>query len=266
MELSCVILCWNSKRHIGACLDSLLAALPAALSPYEIFIVDNGSTDGSQQIVAQYQADHPDIVKPIFLKTNTGTTYSRNLALKQAQGRYVAILDSDIVVAPGTFQPLIELLSSSLETAMVVPRLVYASGNFQKSIDTFPTLCSKAYRYLFLKRLEQKAECEDGRSRPVDYAISAFWLLRRETLERVGLLDENIFYAPEDVDYCLRIWRAGLRIVYAPQVTVIHDAQEISRGFKINRAVLAHVSGLFYFFKKHGYWLKRPRFIDETTR
>ena len=69
----------------------------------------------------------------------------------------------------------------------------------------------------------------------VDYAISAFWVIRRNAFERVGLFDEKIFYSPEDVDYCIRMWSAGYKITYVPKAEVVHDAQELSRGFKLSK-------------------------------
>jgi GT2 family glycosyltransferase len=81
-------------------------------------------------------------------------------------------------------------------------------------------------------------------------------------LEKVGFLDEKIFYSPEDVDYCLRIWQAGFKIHYLPTVSVIHNTQEISRGYKLNRAKLSHIAGLFYLFYKHGYLFRRPVFLE----
>ena len=86
----------------------------------------------------------------------------------------------------------------------------------------------------------------------VDYAISAFWLFRGDLIEKVGVLDENIFYSPEDVDYCIRIKKQGYRIVYDPSVHIVHDAQEISRK-KLNKFFFSHLKGLFYLFKKHHY-------------
>jgi GT2 family glycosyltransferase len=85
-------------------------------------------------------------------------------------------------------------------------------------------------------------------------------MLPRTTIERVGLLDENFFYSPEDVDYCLRVWMAGLSILYNPHVTAIHHTQELSRKFTINSAFLSHVNGLFYYFRKHRYLFKKPVF------
>jgi GT2 family glycosyltransferase len=262
MTLSIVILTWNSSRHIEDCLNSLLSTIGEPLKPFEIFVVDNGSTDRTRAILSRYQTDFPEVIKPIFLDANTGTTYSRNLALRKAAGSYIAILDSDVIIPGDIFTPLVAFLDGSSRTGMVVPRLLYGNGAYQKSTDNFPTLPSKARRYLFLKGMEKRELQPAQVPQCVDYAISAFWLLKKEVVAQVGLLDEKIFYAPEDVDYCLRVWRKGYRIVYLPDVEVIHNAQEISRGFRINRAFIAHLTGLLYFFRKHGYWLKKPCFVD----
>jgi len=262
MKLSVIILCWNSERHIGNCLTSLLDSIGNELEPYEIFIIDNGSQDQSREIIENFRSENPEIIKPILLAANTGTTYSRNLALKRATGDFIAILDSDVIVPRGIFQHLLPQLLASPQIGMVVPRLVYIDGRFQKSTDEFPTVFTKFRRYFFLKNIEQEEGTRNStESQFVDYAISAFWLLKKEVVQNVGLLDEKIFYAPEDVDYCLRIWKGGYMVVYVPSFEVVHDAQEISRGFKLNKAFGEHLKGLFYYFVKHRYFIKKPRFV-----
>ena len=101
-----------------------------------------------------------------------------------------------------------------------------------------------------MRSLEENSEIKITGS--VDYAISACWMLRRNVLNTVGLLDENIFYSPEDVDYCIRIWKSGYQVHYIPYVSIIHDAQEISRpkGLLINKFTIRHLKGLFYFICK----------------
>jgi GT2 family glycosyltransferase len=260
MNLSIVILTWNSSKHIDNCLSSIFNSIENNSGQFEIFVIDNGSTDNSRNIVENYQKKYPDIVKTIFLDSNAGTTYSRNLALKQVSGKYVAVIDSDVIVSPGIFERLIRKLSASEDIGLIAPKLIYGNGHYQKSTDFFPTLSSKAYRYFFLKNIE-KAEGQVGQSEGfVDYAISAFWLFRKSLLSDVGFLDEKIFYAPEDVDYCLRIWQEGYGVYYFPEVEAIHNAQEISRGFRINKGTFEHLKGLGYFFKKHKFFLKKPHF------
>jgi len=79
------------------------------------------------------------------------------------------------------------------------------------------------------------------------------WILKREILEKIGLLDEKIFYSPEDVDYCLRVWKAGYTVLYNTNASCIHHAQEISRGLRINSTTVKHIIGLLYYFRKHKY-------------
>ena len=116
-------------------------------------------------------------------------------------------------------------------------------------------MARKVQRYFALRRLEQR-EPPTG-SGPVDYAISACWLLSARAVQVTGLLDERIFYSPEDVDYCIRMWQAGFQVHYVPAVSVVHDAQEISRpkGLGINRFTVRHAKGLLYLFAKHRYGL-----------
>jgi len=262
MDLSFVILTWNSESYIEKCFDSLMNSLAASAYSSEIFIVDNGSSDGTVAILKNYQEQYGNILKLIFLDKNVGTTVSRNMALKQATGDYIVIMDSDIELPEGIFDTLIRSISKNSKIGMVVPQIVYPSGKWQKSIDQFPTLLHKLNRFFRLRSIEDKEGCEEVDSlseRTVDYAISAFWLFKKEVLENVGLLDENYFYAPEDVDYCLQIWKAGFKIVYVPTVTVVHHTQEISRGFKINKAKLEHIKGLIYLYRKYRFLFSSPR-------
>ena len=103
---------------------------------------------------------------------------------------------------------------------------------------------------------------------PVDCAISAFWMMPAHVQEEVGLLDEKIFYSPEDIDYCIRVWKAGYRIDYLPGVSMVHDAQEISRakGFTINAFTLSHAKGLIYLFFKHKYFLSAKALRSKIER
>ncbi len=267
MDISVIILTWNSEKHLGRCLDTLLLDLCSDRFSYEVFIVDNGSSDNTISIIKLFNIKYPDHIIPIYLEKNCGTTYSRNLALRKAKGKYIIIMDSDIeIYQQGTIRQLLDTFHDK-KIGLVAPRLLYSDGSLQKSTDVFPTLFTKVFRYFFLKWIEKKGQTLNQPSglTEVDYAISALWVLKKEVLEKVGLLDENIFYAPEDVDYCLRIWLAGYKIVYNSEVSAIHHAQEISRGLKINRATINHIKGLVYYFKKHKYVLNRPRIHKKET-
>jgi len=268
MLISTVILSYNSVKPIERCLDELIESLATFDCENEIFIVDNGSIDGSVELLTHYQERYPLLIKPIFFKENTGTTYSRNAALKKATGQYILVLDSDAYVNHKALNTLIEFIQQNPTTGLAVPRLFYNSGNFQLSCDVFPTLVHKLKRFLFLKKMEAKTHYLQEATKPVevDYAISACWLISQKAFEKTGLFDEKIFYSPEDVDYCLRVWENGFKITYVPEAEVIHDAQELSRGFKLSMFHFSHLKGLFYLMNKHRYFWGLTRLYKRLNR
>ena len=268
LDLSFVILTWNSERYLERCLSSIDEALANTNLSYEILVLDNGSSDGTPGLLSRQAKKNLGRLLPYYEQSNTGTTRSRNRLFAAARGDYLCVMDSDVELASGVIDTLLPYLARESKLGIVVPRIVYPSGAWQKSYDRFPTLVDKVNRFFRLRQIEEWEARQIGNSTQplfVDYAISAFWLMRRDLLQIIGLLDERIFYAPEDVDYCLRVWKAGFRILYVPAVSVVHHTQEISRGLKINRAKLSHVKGLCYFFIKHGYLFHRPDFTERLA-
>lgn len=266
MDVSVVILTFNSARYIERCLNDLITALEEANKKYEIFVIDNGSRDDSPRLVEALKKQRSANIQLIAFDHNTGTTFSRNQGLAQATGENIIILDSDAYVNANALSHLCNYLETNKACGLAAPKLVYPDGRFQLSTDQFPTFVRKLQRFLFLKKMESQSKAQEPVSGPVDYAISAFWMIPRRVVNQVGLLDERIFYSPEDVDYCIRIWKAGFTIDYIPQVSVIHDAQEISRpkGFSINWFTLSHAKGLFYLFWKHKYFFSGKRFCRKA--
>lgn len=261
MDLSVIVLTWNSERYIEKCIGSLVGSLNETDLDYEILVMDNGSTDRTVSLLEGVGMSERIFIQA--LSTNLGTTVPRNLALKKARGEFLCIMDSDVEVTSGLFPELRALLRGDERVGLAVPRIYYPNGLVQKSCDRFPTLLHKVNRFFRLRAMEaSEAQRLEGldRSVPVDYAISAFWFFPRRILAEVGFLDEKIFYSPEDVDYCLRVWKANYRIVYVPKVSVVHHTQEISRGWRISRAKVSHLKGLFYLFLKHRYFFKAPTF------
>ena len=216
--------------------------------------------DGTVALIEEMRREKASCLFPIYLDKNAGTTYPRNLALKRAKGKYICVMDSDVVLQNGTLAGLIQVLEGESSAGLVAPKLVYPDGRWQKSTDSFPTAFAKIRRYFWLRKIEKRESkvCKTENPVPVDYAISAFWVLKKEVLEKIGLLDENIFYAPEDVDYCLRIWLGGYKVLYSAGNQATHAAQEISRKRKLNRSTVMHIKGLLYYFYKHKYIFRKP--------
>jgi GT2 family glycosyltransferase len=262
MTYSFVILTFNSAKYIQKCLDSINQSADTLKEPMEVFVVDNGSVDATRDILQNFNFNEYVSFSKILFDENTGTTFSRNTALKQVTGEFVVILDSDAYINSSVLKGLKCYLEANKKCGIAVPRLTYPDGRYQLSVDQFPTLLHKIKRYFFLKQLEQQAPINSIST--VDYAISAFWMLPKRILNEVGLLDEAIFYSPEDVDYCIRVWKANYQIIYIPEFSAIHDAQEISRrkGLKIlNLFSLSHIKGLLYLYFKHRFIFSSKKFI-----
>ena len=257
MRVSAVILSFNSAAVLDKAVRSLAVDLGGVEEPDEIWVVDNGSTDGSREVLGRLEEELSGLVKPIYLDRNLGTTVPRNIALGQASGRFVLVMDSDVEVPKGTVGHLIEVCERDPALGIVVPEIRYPSGRLQLSTDRFPTVGRKLQRLLALRSLEG-ALTKSPAAQRVDYAISAFWLFRRELLEVVGNFDEKIFYSPEDVDFCLRVWKSGHYVYFEPAVHVIHHAQELSRGLRFPRFAMSHLWGLVYLFGKHRYLISPP--------
>lgn len=254
--VSIVILTWNSRALLEAC----LAALPAATASLatEVIVIDNGSLDGTAGML-RGRSDVVTIANP----TNRGVAPARNQGLRAARGEFVALLDVDTVPTPGAFATLVARLRAAPEVGLVGPKLVGRDGELQYSCRRFPTLVDKLCRRLparvgraLIEDVELRWWDHTG-VREVDYVIGACQLIRRTALDEVGLLDERIFYGPEDVDLCLRMHQAGWKVEYVADAVIMHLERRLTRNL-LSPLTARHVYGLGYFFWKHGYLLTRP--------
>lgn len=254
VSISAIVLSFNSNQYITTCVEKTLAAYKEADLEGEIIVFENGSKDGSVETLEALQAKHGDKLNVIYAAQNRGTTVSRNAAIAASRGEYLLVLDSDAYIDGSSLQALRQVLVEQPECGIVVPKIFYPSGRVQLSIDRFPTLGRKIQRFFGLKQIESQAEAVlPSELQAVDYAISALWLVPRKIVAELGAFDERIFYSPEDVDFCLRVWLGGYSILYEPRAEAIHDAQEISRRGLFNVFTLRHAMGLMYYFAKHNY-------------
>lgn len=253
-----VILCWNSEQYIKRCLDSVLSLRCAKL---DVYVEDNGSNDSTESILDSYIQNYQN-VHVEYLKRNCGTTVSRNRAIKQIDKNtdYVCILDSDTVMNQEALEILAEVLAEDLEIGVVGPRLVNSRGEVQLSGRNLPTLGIKLGKACPIKEIAHKASIKEQPDSPivdglqnVGYLLSACWFIPKSTLDRVGLLDEHIFYAPEDVDWCIRVHEIGLRVVLCNRATIIHEYQRLSHKKLFSKTNIEHVKGLIYYFSKYRY-------------
>ncbi|MFC1670444.1 glycosyltransferase family 2 protein [Spirochaetota bacterium] len=264
MSLSFVILTWNSINDINDCIESILAKCREWDSPFSIYIVDNGSTDGTVELLNEFEKKYPEI-NCTYLQKNTGTTYSRNVALKKINSDYICILDSDTILSKGSIKDILEYLANHGDIGIAAPKIVFEDGSIQNSVKKFPTLLEKIgklfsiFGFIKYNTNDFYSDFPFETIKEVDTAISACWFIPGTILKEIGYLDENILYAPEDVDFSIRVWKANKKIVYYPDFEIIHKTKQISHSSPFSKLSRSHLTGLFYYFRKHKYWFSRKK-------
>jgi len=212
--LDVVIVNFNTRDDVLACLASLLAAPPASLG--RVFVVDNASSDGSAEAI---RAAHPEVTM-IALDRNAGFGAANNVALRQSTATLVLLLNSDTIVGAGAIDALAGRL---LATGAVAagPRLVDSSGRPEMSFGSMlspVTELAQAVRVRSGVGVSRRV----SREREVDWVSGACLLLRREAAAAVGFFDERYFLYEEDVDLCAALRAAGGRILFTPVSQIVH--------------------------------------------
>ena len=255
LDLSIVVLVWQDRAFLPTCLESI-AAGHGDLS-VEVVLVENGITLAE----TEYAPFMPVIVHNT---ENRGVAPARNQGLQRAQGRYLMLLDADTLVSHDALMQLVRFMDAHPEVGLAGPRLQDKQGNLQLTCRKLPTVQTKLLRRMptrwarALLADEMYAEYDHQTPRVVDYVIGACQIIRREAYAQVGALDEQFFYGPEDVDYCIRTWRAGWRVMYVPDAVVIHNEQRLTQRRAFSKLSLLHAQGLARYFWKHRYLFTRP--------
>ena len=225
-DLSVIVVSWNVGRLLGPCLASVLRQhLPNGL---EVWLVDNASTDGSPDMVAQ---TFPS-VHLIRNSENRGYGAANNQGIRASGGRHVLILNPDTEILGGELEVLVRFLDQRPEVAVVGCPLVFADGRFQHSCFRFPGLWQALLDVAPLPARLGETRL-NGRypraayTRPmaIDHPLGACFALRRTGL----LFDESYFMYAEEIDLCWRLRKAGWTIAYLPELTVLHHAGQSTR-------------------------------------
>lgn len=254
VELSVVIVAWNAKHYLELCLESL-AKDPTRRS-MEVLVVDNASADDTIEMV---EARFP-WVKLIISKENLGFSKGNNLAIRQCQGRYIALVNPDVIVFPGCLDALADFLDQNPKVGDAGPRVFNPDMTQQSTCRRFPTLwnnfCSATHLESIFKGRrffagEHMFYFPHDRVLAVDVIVGCFSMIRREAFDDVGLLDENLFMYGDDVDWCRRAWNAGWQVVFYPGARAIHDRGKTTAPFPVHFAVAQQRSVLHYWTKHH---------------
>jgi len=269
MDLSVVILNFNTLSLTKLCLESLKRSKLGSFT-MEIIVCDNASTDGTLDMVKK---EFPDVIR-IQNGKNVGFAAGNNPGIKRAKGRYVVLLNSDTEVEPNTMRSMILFMDAHPRAGAATCKLLLMDKTMDPACHRgLPTPWNACTYYAKLEKLFPKVKLLSGYHQlykdlsamhEVDCISGAFFFVRREVIETVGLLDEDYFMYGEDIDWAYRIKKAGWQIWFTPEVTVLHKKKQSGRSHA-NRDRRMRTQTLFItynklFYTKH-YEKKYPPII-----
>jgi N-acetylglucosaminyl-diphospho-decaprenol L-rhamnosyltransferase len=260
MDLSIVILNYNTREHLRACLESLQGEGSTSISggplEAEVLVVDNASGDGSADMVAREFS----WVRLIRSPHNGGFADGNNQALRRIQGNAALVLNPDTLMPRGGIKQLLASLSAHPEAGVVGPKLLRPDGTMHLACRrSFPTPSIAFYRLTGLSRLFPRNPrfgrynltfVDPDRAIEVDSVCGACLLIRRAVIERIGYLDERFFMYGEDLDWCLRTRQAGWTVRYEPAIVVQHQHGAASRQRAL-RTTYHFFRAMDLFYRKH---------------
>ncbi len=255
MDCSIIIVSWNVRDELDRCLRAVFQT--ASDASYDVWVVDNASTDGTTTLVRE---KYPQ-VHLIANTENKGFAAACNQAMSQATGQTVLLLNPDTEVQPNTLERVLQVLRSQPSVGIVGCHLVNSDGSTQPSVRRFPDLGSHLMIMLKLHHLFPRVSVlrhyrEEGfdYSKPqvVDQVEGAFFLIRGEVIHDLGLLDDGFYIWYEEVDYCKRARSAGWKTYYTSAATCLHQGgASFRKRLPLDLQRIFNRSMLRY-FKKHG--------------
>ena len=218
-DLAIVLVCWNNRDYLFPCLESLYDS--EMRHSFEVVVVDNGSTDGSQAILGR---EYPDILL-IQNDGNVGLGKASNQGIEATTGRHILLLNNDTIVNGPSLDAMVDHLDANPRTAAVGGKLLNPDGSVQACYNNFSTLHEE---FLIATRLGEllwdgyPAQMDDDQVRRVAWLGSACLMLRRAAVDDIGLLDESYFIYGDEADFQYRLAQAGWEVVYLPHATTVH--------------------------------------------
>lgn len=253
--LSIVIVTWNGKRYALECLESLHACCVDA--PTEIIVVDNASTDGTPDAIRN---QYPDVIL-IENQHNLGFAKANNVGMARSRGRYVSLINSDVVVARDCLNTMLAFMEAHHDIGIMGPKMLCADGTVGSSVMRLPTVWNSLCAALTLNSVFPNSRLFSGYSvdpddllgvQDVQVVTGWFWMISRTALEQVGGLDERFFMFGEDIDWCRRFGQAGWRVVFCGEAQSLHYGGASSADAPARSYVEMRRSNLMYFKKHHG--------------
>ena len=260
-EVSVVVVAWRAREDVLRCLRSLARDAGVA---YEAIVVDDGSGDGTAEAVRAEFPEATVLAKP----DNEGLVRGRNSALPLIRGRHVLMLDADTEIRPGALPALVAALRRP-EIGLAGPKLLNEDGSVQLSCRRFPPLLEPfkrrgPYARLFPNpRSHQRhllMDFDHASERPVAWVAGAAQMWRADLPQRIGEYDERLSsYGGEDLDWCLRVWAAGMEVWYIPDAEIVHRWQKLTNRSPFSRKSFRALRDWYYLQWKHRGLRRDPR-------
>lgn len=255
--ISIIIVNWNTRRITLKCINSVIENTTI---PYEIIVIDNCSTDGSQEAL-----ENMSLVKLIKNDANVGFAKANNQGMLVALGDVILLLNSDTIILGNAIDESYRILKSDPSVAMVGCKLLNGDMSLQRSCSFFPSLLTPILGKQIVSKIRNKyfsflstrfdsAYLDEDHDKLLfpDWIMGAFMMVRKEAVDQVGMLDEDYFMYDEDMDWCYRFKKRGWAIQYNPDSFIIHLGGASSSVVPTKTLVRHVASKLMYFYKHHG--------------
>ena len=242
VKVSVIIINWNTKKLLVKCLRSLLPEQGS----FEVIVVDNGSTDGSIEMI---EKKFPMVVL-LKNKKNLGFGAANNQAMKKAKGEYFLLLNSDTVILNNAHLKMAEFMDKHPQVGVVGCKLLNPDRTPQPSAGSFPNLLVSAIMLFFEHWLGNLVRTSYHQTKEVDWVMGAALMVRPEVIKRAGFMDEGIFMYMDEIEWCYRIKKAGYKVMFYPGSKIIHLGRGSSKAGRKD-PILNIYRGLIYFYKKH---------------
>jgi len=254
MDLSIIIVSFKVRDLLKQCLSSVFAQ--NFDFNFEIIVVDNNSQDGSAEMVKQ---KFPQ-VKLIASAKNLGFAAGNNLGLKEASGKYFLLLNPDTEFTDNSLNKLLAKSENNPEIGILGCKLLNPDGSLQPSARRFPRLIDHLLmmlklHHLFPLKKYLAVNFDYQKEAEADQIMGAFMLIKRSVLDKIGFLDEKYYIWFEEVDYCLKAKKAGFKVVYSPESSIIHYGEQSFRQVSGFKQQWIYSKSRLRFLRLHGYVL-----------
>lgn len=259
-SISIIIVGMNHLPYLKTLLHSLYNVHKPKTS-FETIYVDNCSKDNSVSFIEENYKD-------VTIYKNTvpkGFGENNNYGVSKANGKYIALINPDIIILESSIDLLYKKLSKNPHFGIIVPQLLNKDLSIQHSIRSFISLKILFWRILskgndsseniHIQNYLQK-NVDTKKTQPIDWAIGAAMFMEKEFYNKLNGFDEDYYLYMEDEDLCLRSWKEGRPLVYYPEAKLVHN--HIRGSQKIGKKTWLHIKSMVTFFRKHGLSVKRP--------